>query len=68
MCPMLDDRNVTVSSRQFETGTLWSRKYNLMGWAALLGRTPGGSVSRWCVERLSLAAQSQRGSPGWPAR
>lgn len=45
LCPMLDDRNDTVSARQVtDTGT-WTRSSNETGWTALLGsgrptRTP----------------------------
>jgi acetyl esterase/lipase len=42
LCPMLDDRNETVSSHQFTDGTAWNRNYNLMGWQALLGAAQGG--------------------------
>jgi acetyl esterase/lipase len=40
ICPMLDDREITVSS-QFE-GVIWDRTSNRHGWAALLGEQPGG--------------------------
>jgi acetyl esterase/lipase len=43
LCPMLDDRNVTVSSHQFTDGTIWNRNNNLMGWQALLGAAQGGA-------------------------
>ncbi|GAB6898320.1 alpha/beta hydrolase [Kineosporia succinea] len=37
LCPMLDDRNDTVSARQVtDTGT-WTRSSNETGWTALLG-------------------------------
>lgn len=37
LCPMLDDRDASVSTRQFhETGT-WDRASNRTGWTALLG-------------------------------
>jgi len=31
MCPMLDDRNETVSSKQYVSEGTWSRKSNLFG-------------------------------------
>jgi acetyl esterase/lipase len=43
MCPMLDDRNQTISSAQFSDGTVWNKNYNEMGWQALLGDAQGGA-------------------------
>jgi len=40
--PMLDDRNVTPSSREFAGVMSWSREHNLSGWSALLGDGAGG--------------------------
>jgi len=40
LCPMLDDRDRTVSTLQCETG-LWDRASNRMGWTALLGDRRG---------------------------
>ena len=37
MCPMLDERNDTESSRQFTKLGLWDRESNDTGWNALLG-------------------------------
>lgn len=37
MSPMLDDRNETVSSRQYTRTGSWSRESNDTGWDALLG-------------------------------
>lgn len=37
MCPMLDERNDTPSSRQFSGLGLWDRESNETGWNALLG-------------------------------
>ena len=39
--PMIDDRNVTASSR-IDGAPVWSRAANLLGWRAYLGREPGG--------------------------
>lgn len=36
-CPMLDDRNDTISSHQFDGIGLWDRGCNDAGWNALLG-------------------------------
>jgi acetyl esterase/lipase len=38
--PMLDDRNVTASSR-IDRAPVWSRAANLLGWRAYLGREAG---------------------------
>jgi acetyl esterase/lipase len=42
MCPMLDDRNDSVSSRQFDGIGIWDRQMNELGWTALLGPARGG--------------------------
>ncbi|MFI1223629.1 MULTISPECIES: alpha/beta hydrolase [unclassified Streptomyces] len=42
LCPMLDDRNTTESSREFTEPVTWPRANNLYGWAALLGPLAGG--------------------------
>ncbi|MFJ6512920.1 alpha/beta hydrolase [Streptomyces sp. NPDC091406] len=42
LCPMLDDRNTTISSREFTEAVTWPRANNLYGWAALLGPSAGG--------------------------
>lgn len=39
--PMLDDRNITVSARQFEHGTLWCGATNRMAWDLALGPKSG---------------------------
>jgi acetyl esterase/lipase len=40
-CPMLDDRDQTLSTRQYEGIGIWSRQSNLVGWTALLGDQRG---------------------------
>lgn len=42
MCPMLDDRNDTPSSRQMAGLGIWDRGANDVGWTALLGDARGG--------------------------
>jgi acetyl esterase/lipase len=42
MCPMLDDRNDTVSSWQMAGLGIWDRASNEIGWTALLGAARGG--------------------------
>lgn len=37
ICPMLDDRDETVSTRQFDGVGTWVRESNVTGWTALLG-------------------------------
>lgn len=37
LCPMLDDRNETVSSYQYDGFGMWDREANFTGWSALLG-------------------------------
>ncbi|MVZ99088.1 alpha/beta hydrolase fold domain-containing protein [Actinomadura sp. LD22] len=41
ICPMLDDRNETVSSRQIQGIGVWDRASNAAGWTALLGDRRG---------------------------
>ncbi|WP_149551523.1 alpha/beta hydrolase [Streptomyces marokkonensis] len=40
-CPMIDDRNTTVSSRQYDGIGIWDRNNNDTGWNALLGADRG---------------------------
>lgn len=48
--PMLDDRNATASSLEFDDILSWSRHHNLSGWTALLGEDPGGeNVSEYAA-------------------
>jgi acetyl esterase/lipase len=42
ICPMLDDRNESVSSRQIDGVGVWDRTSNETGWTALLGSRRGG--------------------------
>ncbi|SEJ33623.1 Acetyl esterase/lipase [Arthrobacter sp. yr096] len=42
VCPMLDDRLQTPSSRMLEGEGIWDRNDNLFGWTALLGERRGG--------------------------
>ncbi|ARJ06844.1 esterase [Cnuibacter physcomitrellae] len=41
LCPMLDDRDATVSTRQYEGIGVWDRGSNLLGWGSLLGDRRG---------------------------
>jgi acetyl esterase/lipase len=42
-CPMLDDRNRSVSSHQYVGVGVWDRLNNEVGWTALLGDARGGA-------------------------
>lgn len=42
LCPMLDDRNNSYSTRQLAGLGVWDRAANQMGWTALLGDQQGG--------------------------
>jgi acetyl esterase/lipase len=42
ICPMLDDRNASVSSRQYLNSGNWNGRNNEVGWTALLGDRRGG--------------------------
>jgi acetyl esterase/lipase len=41
MCPMLDDRDATVSTRQIDGVGVWDRTSNVTGWTSLLGERTG---------------------------
>lgn len=43
VCPMLDDRLDTPSSRMLDGEGAWDRNDNLFGWTALLGERRGGA-------------------------
>jgi acetyl esterase/lipase len=46
ICPMLDDRDQTPSTLQFDSAGIWIRSSNLVGWNALLADRRGtGDVS-----------------------
>lgn len=53
ICPMLDDRNETVSSHQYEGSGTWDRGSNIMGWTALLSDRRG-------TENVSIYAAPAR--------
>ncbi|MFF1676524.1 alpha/beta hydrolase [Streptomyces sp. NPDC058256] len=42
MCPMLDDRNDSLSGHQMAGLGVWDRTANELGWRALLGEASGG--------------------------
>ncbi len=41
ICPMIDDRDETAATLQYDEGT-WTRDHNRIGWTALLGERRGG--------------------------
>lgn len=41
-CPMLDDRNETVSCQQYATGPMYNSTFNKFAWSCLLGERAGG--------------------------
>jgi acetyl esterase/lipase len=50
ICPMLDDRFETHSSRMVDRGYGWDRHSNLYGWTSLLGERRGGpDVSQYAA-------------------
>jgi acetyl esterase/lipase len=54
ICPMLDHRNTTVSSEQYDgDDALWSRSMNEFGWRCLLGDTPDDEVSVYVSPALA---------------
>jgi acetyl esterase/lipase len=55
MCPMLDDRNETVSSRQYDGIGIWDKQSNELGWTALLGESRGGPDVAPCAAPARLA-------------
>jgi acetyl esterase/lipase len=55
ICPMLDDRNKTVSSHQVDGVGIWARTSNDTGWNALLGERRG-------TESVSIYAAPARAS------
>ncbi|MFD1932014.1 alpha/beta hydrolase [Nonomuraea mangrovi] len=41
VCPMLDDRDNTPSTLEFESAVVWARAANVFGWTSLLGDRKG---------------------------
>jgi len=54
ICPMLDHRNITVSSQQYDGpyGS-WTRTMNEFGWSCLLGDTPADEVPGYVSPALA---------------
>lgn len=54
VCPMLDHRNVTASSAQYDGDYgFWTRTMNELGWRAVLGDTPGEQVPAYVSPALA---------------
>jgi acetyl esterase/lipase len=54
ICPMLDHRNVTISSRQYSGDPgVWTREMNEFGWRSVLGGHPGQDVSSYVSPALA---------------
>jgi len=43
ICPMLDDRDASISTLQYDEAGTWIREHNRVGWDALLGERRGGA-------------------------
>jgi len=53
ICPMLDHRNDTTSSHQFEGPGVWSREANAFGWGSVLSGVPAGEVPPYVSPALA---------------
>ncbi|EGD45165.1 alpha/beta hydrolase domain protein [Nocardioidaceae bacterium Broad-1] len=53
ICPMLDHRNTTESSRQFTGPGVWSREANEFGWRSVLGDLADGDVPGYVSPALA---------------
>ncbi|MDH6514084.1 acetyl esterase/lipase [Streptomyces sp. SAI-135] len=54
ICPMLDHRNATTSSRQYSrTPGVWTTEMNAFGWHSLLGDLPDAEVSPYMSPSLA---------------
>jgi acetyl esterase/lipase len=58
-CPMIDDRQITPSSR-FDDLIIWTRESNTFGWQAYLGDLYGGDVPAYAA---AARADDLRGLP-----
>jgi acetyl esterase/lipase len=54
ICPMLDHRNITTSSRQYSGGPgVWTREMNEFGWQSVLGDLADKDVPRYVSPALA---------------
>lgn len=63
LCPMLDDRNTTVSSHQYDGIGTWPRAMNLLGWRALLGEKAGDPAADVSIYAAPARAADLSGLP-----
>jgi acetyl esterase/lipase len=55
ICPMLDHRNTTTSSRQYAGGpSVWTREMNEFGWRSVLGERTDGDVPDYVSPALAV--------------
>lgn len=53
ICPMLDHRNVTTSSRQYAGDPgVWTREKNAFGWQSVIGERSGADISSYISAAL----------------
>lgn len=63
LCPMIDDLNTTVSSRQYDGIGTWPRAMNLLGWKALLGEKAGDPDADVSIYAAPARAKDLSGLP-----
>ncbi|WP_066949946.1 alpha/beta hydrolase [Microtetraspora fusca] len=63
LCPMLDDGNTTVSSRQYDGLGTWQRALNLVAWRALLGEKAGDPAADVSIYAAPARATDLSGLP-----
>ncbi|MBH5338432.1 alpha/beta hydrolase [Streptomyces pactum] len=63
LCPMLDDRNTTVSSHQYAASGTWRRETNILAWRALLGERAGDPAADVSVYAAPARAADLSGLP-----
>lgn len=59
LCPMLDDRNITRSTKLDFTGLAWDRRSNLNAWGAYLQRDADADPSACEVPEYAAAARAK---------
>jgi len=62
-CPMIDDRNNSVSSQQFTEYGIWTRSSNATGWSCLLGEKAGGNDTGVSIYAAPARATDLSGLP-----
>lgn len=59
LCPMIDDRNISVSSHSITDGRVWNRNSNINGWRAYLS----GSIEAPSAYAAATRAENLSGLP-----